>query len=378
MTLNVYLDVPKEVEHLIFLIRVRNLTAQGIKPISEARIQPLMKPDGIKFNLRVWKIWNGYTEVKVKGKWVKKPIFKFQSIWIYAIAYDPETKTLYYGSWTRSLDPYHNQTTDVIIKVKACHSTEVTAKEVPNIGQTKGPYRTDGPQFFAICLPQGAYRKLTIQAGTPIDIDSYERLYWTDDPDPRNPDAVWYDEGWEKSGTTTIHLDSGYHGTMFGPFSKYYYVTNVDFIEATDGSIAPPGSVGQNSWVIVKKYAPETDEFNTQNGYNTTDWSAPTYRGSTLGALDRGDNGTIHVPVVKAYVLKEISTGYEYVAVTGTDTVMIRFSERIGFTYYEEEMIAVDVGVNWSKAPIDAIKFELDSYNSANSELKGWYKHTGG
>lgn len=38
MSLYVQLNVPEKAKHLIFLIRVRNLTAQGIKPILEARI----------------------------------------------------------------------------------------------------------------------------------------------------------------------------------------------------------------------------------------------------------------------------------------------------------------------------------------------------
>jgi len=42
ITLRVFLEVPEEAEHLMFLIRVRNLTSEGIKPIAEVKVVPLM------------------------------------------------------------------------------------------------------------------------------------------------------------------------------------------------------------------------------------------------------------------------------------------------------------------------------------------------
>ena len=88
----------------------------------------------------------------------------------------------------------------------------------------------------------------------PIPIDSYEKLYWTDDPEPTDPNAIWYEESWKKSGTTEIKTGSTTDLSTNQKSSIYWYPSDVKFIMATDGAIAP-GIVGQTSWVIVKVYA---------------------------------------------------------------------------------------------------------------------------
>ena len=74
-----------------------------------------------------WKIPDGYTRLKANGRWISKQVYVLQDIWVYVIAYDNKEKALYYGSWTASLDPYYNQTVNVIIRVKRYSSTQITA-----------------------------------------------------------------------------------------------------------------------------------------------------------------------------------------------------------------------------------------------------------
>ena len=96
-----------------------------------------------------------------------------------------------------------------------------------------------------------------------VDVDSYEKLYWTESSYPREPDTVWYEEDWENSGTTSVHTCE-WHGSCYGPSSTYFYLTNVKYIEATTASIVPGGY----SYVIVKVYAVD-DHY----GVSTNPWN---------------------------------------------------------------------------------------------------------
>ena len=122
---------------MTFLVRVRNLTAEGIKPIAERLVQPnrysYLLPiqysliPSLRLKFMAWKIPDGYTRLKANGRWISKQVYVLQDIWVYVIAYDNKEKALYYGSWTASLDPYYNQTVNVIIRVKRYSSTQITA-----------------------------------------------------------------------------------------------------------------------------------------------------------------------------------------------------------------------------------------------------------
>ena len=363
ITLRVFLEVPEEAEHLTFLVRVRNLTSEGIKPIAEVKVVPLMQLDGVKFNIKVWKVFRGYIDIKEKDKWIKIPVFYSHSIWVYAIAYDPIAKKLYYGSWTKGLDPYHNKTTDLTIKVKEYRSREVLASKVPDIGQSKSWVvdRCIEAKILAISIPAGVYYDYAIKPGTEVSVRSYERLYWTDSYNPRDPDTIWYDEGWEPAGTSPITLDVGLGEIddgiyVHGPASIYYYPLNVKFVMATEGVIYSSSQPDQISWVIVKLYAQDTGG----NGVGSESWSSPSYKGIPSGSLLRPER-----------LCSAKSFTNVYFSIVGSKTVQVGFSGNVTFT--KVTMVIAKIYVDWSRVPLNINKFEVDRYDSGASILKGWF-----
>ena len=76
--LRVFLEVPKGAEGLTFYVRVYHLRLEGADRVGEVSVVPEQVPqDGIKFQLRVQKVFEGYTEVKVGGRWVRRPLYKY-------------------------------------------------------------------------------------------------------------------------------------------------------------------------------------------------------------------------------------------------------------------------------------------------------------
>jgi len=330
--------------------------------------------DGVKFNIKVWKIFRGYIDTKEKDKYIKIPVFYLHSIWVYAIAYDPEAKKLYYGSWTKGLDPYYDRTTDLTIKVKEYRSKEVLASNVPDIGQSKSWIvdRCIEAKIFAISIPAGAYYDYAIKPGTEVSIRSYERLYWTDSYNPRDPDTIWYDEGWEPAGVSPITLDVrlGEIGDgiyVHGPASIYYYPLNVKFVMATEGVIYSSSQPDQISWVIVKLYAQDTGG----NGVGSESWSSPSYKGIPSGSLLRPNRGPLTYLIQNAYAQQSLSQTFTFTSIVGSKTVQVGFSGNVTFT--KVTMVIAKIYVDWSRVPLNINKFEVDRYDSGASILKGWF-----
>jgi len=362
----VSLDVPAEAEHLRFLISVQNLTAEGIKPICEAEVWPEggLPPRAI-FNFRVWNEHIWITEF-VEGKIVWKKSFKPHNIWVYAIASDRPSKRFYYGSWSGGIDPHHNQTAEVTIKVKAYNSSEVPASGVPAPDQIKSWKVVECKEaiILAVNLPEGAYLDYAIKAGANVKIDSYEKFYWTFIEYASDPNAIWYEEGWNKYGTTSIILDagSGIIGDglyIVGPFSHYFYPTNVDFIMATTDKIYEGFY-----YVFVKVYAVD----GSLNGAAEEQWSPPS-DGMYINNILRPNPGPLTFPIQTVYSLQSISVSFTFNVIVG-GTTSVGFSGGITFTFEKINVVEAYIYVDWSKAPSYANKLKIYAFDTAASRLK--------
>ena len=284
VTFNIRLLIPEESYRPRFQVVVANLTSEGIEILRTVYVEADEKDGLVTVSIEMWMEFMGLSKRVEGDRLVEFPVYRRYGTFIYAIALDEETGTLFYGSWTAGVSPYYNRTVDVALRVRSYHSTTVTAKEVPDVGQSRTFERT-GPLICAAKIPgYGVWREVYIPDQMRIDIDSYERLYWSDESDPTNPDAMWYDEGWEKSGTTPIYMDCETKiGPTPGPLSNKQFLMRVKYIEATTGSIG-----GAVSHVIVKVYAVDDNA----NGIGTDPWS-PSGSRALYESFDRPDPGQL-------------------------------------------------------------------------------------
>lgn len=365
--LHVSLDVPAEAEHLKFLVSVQELAEEGIRPLCETEMWAGegLPPKAV-FNFRVWK--ELLYEVKVTRD-IWEPVFKPCNIWVYAIASDRALKRFYYGSWSAGIDPYRNQTVEATIKVRAYNSSEVPASKVPAPGQVRS-WREDeckGAVILAVSLPEGAYFDYEIKAGASVSIDSYEKIYWTFIEYASDPNAIWYEENWSKSGTTSIILDvgSGIIGDgiyVNGPFSHYWYPLNVSFVMATAYRIYEGFY-----YVFVKQYAVDTF-----NGITEEEWSPPSgdiYAGNIL----RPNLGPLVFPIQDVWSLQSISVSFDFAAMMGTGTVSIGFSGGVTFTYEKITDVKAHIYANWNKAPSYANELRVYRLDESASRLKATF-----
>ena len=198
-----------------------------------------------------------------------------------------------------------------------------------------------------------------------VPIDSYEKLYWTDDPEPRNPEAIWYVKSWEKSGLTKITIDDETELSTTGASSKYWYPSNVKFIMATEGAIASPGQI---SWVIVKIYAYDTGF----NGAPAASWSPGT--GTYYDKISRPYTGSKTFPIAVVHISQPFSESYNYTSVVGYRTATVDYKGIFTFTY-KASYYTIKVGVHdWSKAPSNAQELAIYILRNDASQVKAAYK----
>jgi len=359
---NIRLELPIEAYRLGFKVVVANLTAEGIKVIEKVFVKPT-EEDLVCVNVRMLKKLIGYRYVWENGKPVEKIlIYRAYGTFIYAVAYDPKTRTFYYGSWTRSINPYYNRTVNAVVKVKAYHSTEVTAKDVPDIGQSSSFHK----ERYTICAAKipgyTAWREVYIPAGMQIPIDSWEKEYWTESSYPREPDTVWYEEPWEKSGTTTVTTDTEFGPSRAdGPLSIRHYLYKVKYIMATTGEINP----GAFSYVIVKVYAVDTDD-NTIG--SETPWYPPNITPTEVGSIARPDPGPLKFSIGIAVHPTQVSYSTTFRAVAPDYETTVEISET--FTYeIKEGYISIGVG-SWDEVPSEYNYLRIYQYKKGLLEAK--------
>lgn len=372
LELNIQLIKPSPAVNLLFYVRVYNLTENGARKIAEIDTFD----NTVSINIRMWRklLWVDKKEekivkkVNVNGMTINQtvgnrtiyiPVFWKQGIFVYAIAYNNATKKIYTASWSASLDPYYNKTTYIALSIKELGSTYVHGDKVPKPGQTKTEYKT-GPNVCAINIPQYSSYLYNIPKGMPVYCDVKKKNWYMVEGDaPTDPDSLWEEEGWEKSGTTTVYIDSPKSSDWTpGSVSVTWYVYQLKTVYSTSAEVSPVYHV------ILLAYAVDTgdDRISSKTGF-------PSGSSTLIDTIARGDTGSSEYDFATVYYLKVGPFTLSFGAIIG-DNTQVSISGSISFD------VKVDRGYfkvrvpNWSQVPSEYNNLKVYKVEGKKSQIK--------
>jgi len=371
LELNIQLIKPSPAVNLLFYVRVYNLTENGARKIAEIDTFD----NTVSINIRMWRklLWVDKKEekivkkVNVNGMTINQtvgnrtiyiPVFWKQGIFVYAIAYNNATKKIYTASWSASLDPYYNKTTYIALSIKELGSTYVHGDKVPKPGQTKTEYKT-GPNVCAINIPQYASYYLHIPDGMPVYCDVKKKdWYLVEGDDPTDPDSLWEEEGWEKSGTTIVYVEDISGAWTDGPASVTFYVHRLKTIHSTSAETTPVYHV------ILLSYAVDTGE-----DYVSSKRGFPSGSLTFINVITRGDSNPRKYVFATVHYFKTGPYRVSFRAIIDKG-VRVSISGSISFD------IKVDRGYfkvrvpNWSQVPSEYNNLKVYKVGGKKSQIK--------
>jgi hypothetical protein len=343
-------------EHLTVYVSVYNLTERGAVRVARASgLASALPPDGLIFDFAVRKVPLGVTEIRGVKK-VRYEIYPFN---VFAYAYDARRRELYAASAHVTVSPEQYEYV-VELKARKLHSTQVSADQVPSPGQYEQilDLSADNVIIVACSVPDGASCYAKIPAGMNVPIETFERMYWTDDPTLQ----TWTDEGWSSTGYVGYTTDGGCGPGYFGG-SIYNYPTNVDYVVSTVGESPPPLYI-----VRVLRY-PKNINHNT---FIAGAFWTPCSGGTFVTQIPRSDTRLYYWQKYTGFRphLKEITI--TFVTVTGKKIPIPLPSPHIEI---EPQYIELGVKVDdWSKAPSNANYLKVYSCSGDNMWVRAQYE----
>lgn len=262
-------------EHLTVNISVYNLTQKGAVGDARASVRGPSPPEGLTFDFTVHKTPIGW----VGRDRVERILYKIYPLNVFAYAYVPERRELHVASTYVTVSPERYEYV-IELKAKRVHSRRVSGDQVPSPGQYAQflDRHATNVVIVACSVPPGASCYVSIPQDANIPIETFEKMYWTDDPTLQ----TWTEEDWEATGYVSYTVDSSRTG-RFSAALLYYFPTNVDYVMATVGEGPPPLYI-----VRILLYA-------TNINYNTCsasdDWT-PCSGGVFLTQFKRPETGT--------------------------------------------------------------------------------------
>jgi len=344
-------------EHLTVHISAYNLTEGGAVRVARASALGPPPPEGLTFDFAVHKTPIGW----VGRERVEKILYEIFPFNVFAYAYDPERRELYVASAYVTVSPERYEYA-VELKAKRVHSSQVSGDKVPRPGQAAQflDRHATSVAIDACSAPPGATCHYSIPQGANIPIETYEKMYWTDDPTLQ----TWTEEDWTATGYVSYTIDCSSTG-RYSDASLYRFPTNVDYVMATVGEGPPPLYI-----VRVLLYAKNINH----NTCTASDGWTPCGGGTLVAQFNRPETGTRSWEKYAGYRVRWEGFSVTFQAVIGNRTVPVSVGFQLTFKI-EEYYITLQVSMDdWSKAPSNANYLRIYSCDNARLMVRAQYE----
>jgi hypothetical protein len=342
-------------EHLTVHISVYNLTERGAVRVARASALGPPPPEGLTFDFAVRKTF-GWVDARILYE-----IFRFN---VFAYTYDPERGKLYVASAYVTVSPEQYEYA-VELKAKRVHSRRVSGDQVPVPGQSAQflDRHATSVAIAACSVPPGASCYYSIQ-GAKILIETFEKMYWTDDPTLQ----TWVEEDWGAAGYTSYRI-SCIKTERFSDASMYDFPANVDYVMATVGEGPSPLYI-----VRVLLYVKDIN----RNACFASGYWTPCSEGKYLTQFVRPETGTKSWERWEKYVGFEVQRenfSASFSAMGDRDKkVQVEGSFNLTFKielHYIMFQVSMD---DWSKAPSNANYLRIYSCDNAWLMVRAQYE----
>jgi len=350
-------------EHLTVYVSVYNLTERGAVRVARASgPASALPPDGLTFDFAVHKVPLGLTEIRGVKK-VRYEIYPFN---VFAYAYDAEGRELYAASAYVTVSPEQYEYV-VELKARKLHSKQVSADQVPAPNQYQEILDQQAREIVivAYAVPAGVSCYMKVPAGSKIPIETFEKMYWTDDPTLQ----TWTEENWEATGFVDYEIDLDKEARVPPDTGDagYLWPSNVDYVIATVGEGPSPLYI-----VRVLKYAKNINHNTIAAGPSS--W-APCSGGTFLDEIKRPCTATITWSKYTGYRVRVESFSVSFKAIIGNGTVKVEFPGIEVRFKIEEYYITFQVSmVDWSKAPLDANYLRIYACDNERMQVRAQYE----
>jgi len=346
-------------EHLTVHISAYNLTEGGAVRVARASALGPPPPEGLTFDFAVHKTPIGW----VGRERVEKILYEIFPFNVFAYAYDPERRELYVASAYVTVSPEQYEYA-VELKAKRVHSRQVSGDQVPAPGQSAQflDRHATSVVITACSVPPGASCYYSIPQGANIPIETFEKMYWTDDPTLQ----TWTEENWTATGQYVSYtIDCSATG-RFSAASSYQFPTAVDYVMATVGESPPPLYI-----VRVLLYARNTNH----NTCVADEYWTPCSGGTLVAQIQRPITGTRSWEKYTGSRARLESFSATFQAVIGGGkTVTVSGTFQLTFKiehYYITLQVSMD---DWSKAPSNANYLRIYSCDDARLMVRAQYE----
>jgi len=342
-------------EHLTVYVSVYNLTERGAVRVARASgLASALPPDGLTFDFAIHRRPLGVTEVRGVKK-VRYEIYPFN---VFAYAYDTERRELYAVSAYVTVSPEQYEYV-IELKARKLHSTQVSADQVPAPGQYQEilDLSADDVIIVACSVPDGASCYVKIPAGINVPIETFERMYWTDDPTLQ----TWTDEGWSSTGYVGYTTDGGC-GPGYRGGSIYNYPTNVDYVVSTVGETTPV-------YIVRVLRYPKNINHNT---YIAGNFWTPCSDGTLVTQIPRPDTNPYYWQKYAGYRVHAKRITITFVTIPGKNITL-----PLPLPQIEIEPQYIELGVkvdDWSKAPSNANYLKVYACDNENMWVHAHYE----
>jgi len=346
-------------EHLTVYVSVYNLTERGAVRVARASgLASALPPDGLTFDFAIRR--RPLARLEVGG--VVKDVYEIYPFNVFAYAYDAERRELYAASAYVTVSPEQYEYV-IELKARKLHSSQVSADQVPAPNQNEQilDLSADNVIIVAFSVPDGASCYVKIPAGINVPIETFERMYWTDDPTLQ----TWTDEGWSSTGYYVGYTTDGGVGPGYSGGSMYHYPTNVDYVVSTIGET----TAKEHVYIVRVLRYPKNINHNT---FIAGEFWTPCSDGTFVTQIPRPNTNLYSWQKYTGYRLHLKEITITFVTVTGKNIPIPLPSPHIEI---EEQYIELGVKVDdWSKAPSNANYLKVYACDSENMQVHAHYE----